>query len=55
MLTEPDTPLNDAYHVGSFDFLEFTNMQKKEHQPALKIDQLISNLKSKNLKIEDEE
>lgn len=52
-LTEPDTPLNDAYHVGSFKFTEKI-MGLKKLQEALTIEKQIQNLKSLNLAIKDE-
>ena len=54
MVTEPDTPLNDAYHVGSFNYRGFF-MQIKEHQPSMTIEEQIDNLKKIGLKIENEQ
>ena len=46
-LTEPNTPLNDADHVGSFNFKEKCQMgDMKQHQPPLTIEEQIENLKS---------
>lgn len=46
-LTEPNTPLNDADHVGSFNFMEKCQMgDMKQHQPPLTIGEQIENLKS---------
>ena len=46
-LTEPNTPLNDADHVGSFNFKEKCQMgDMKQHQPPLTIGEQIENLKS---------
>ena len=54
--TEPDTPLNDADHVGSFNFKEKCQMgDMKQHQPPLTIEEQIENLKSIGLVIKDEE
>ena len=42
MLTEPSTPLNDADHAGSSNYLEDTHFmgdELKKHQPALTIDE----------------
>ena len=55
-LTEPNTPLNDADHVGSFNFKEKCQMgDMKQHQPPLTIEEQIENLKSIGLVIKDEE
>ncbi len=54
LLTEPDTPLNDADHVGSFNFMEML-IVGKEHQNPLSVGEQIENLKSIGLTIEDEE
>ncbi len=55
-LTEPNTPLNDADHVGSFNFKEKCQMgDMKQHQPPLTIEGQIENLKSIWLVIKDEE
>lgn len=54
--TEPNTPLNDADHVGSFNFKEKCQMgDMKQHQPPLTIEEQIENLKSIWLVIKDEE
>lgn len=58
MLTEPSTPLNDADHAGSSNYLEDTHFmgdELKKHQPALTIDEQVENLKSIGLIIEDED
>ena len=47
-LTEPDTPLNDAYHVGSF-FWGAIKMQTKEQQPPLSVQEQIRNLQNNGL------
>lgn len=55
--TEPNTPLNDADHVGSFNFLgqeKFMGI-RKEHQPPMAIEEQICNLKEIGLIIKDEE
>lgn len=55
-LTEPDTPLHDAYHVGSFYFCEVYLMNEhnlKDQQPPLSIPEQIENLKELGLVIED--
>lgn len=55
-LTEPNTPLNDADHVGSFNFKEKCQMgDMKQHQPPLTIEEQIENLKGIGLVIKDEE
>jgi hypothetical protein len=55
-LTEPNTPLNDADHVGAFKFKEKCQMgDMKQHQPPLTIEEQIENLKSIWLVIKDEE
>ena len=54
-LTEPDTPLNNAYHVGSFNLLGVHRMVEKEHQAPLSVVDQIKNLVSLGLEIEDEE
>ena len=54
-MTEPDTPLNNAYHVGSFYFLRDEIMELKNQQNPLDIDGQINNLKSLGLIIEDED
>ena len=55
-LTEPNTPLNYADHVGSFNFKEKCQMgDMKQHQPPLTIEEQIENLKSIGLVIKDEE
>ena len=44
MLTEPSTPLNDADHAGSSNYLEDTHFmgdELKKHQPALTIDEQV--------------
>lgn len=56
ILTEPDTPLNDAYHVGSFNFMgRRLAMSLKHHQPPMTIEDQIKNLKSLGLIINDED
>lgn len=54
MSTEPDTPLNNAYHVGSFNFRSII-MPEKEHQAPLTVDEQIQNLCDLGLIIEDKE
>ena len=55
-LTEPNTPLNDADHVGSFNFMEKCQMgDMKQHQLPLTSEEQIENLKSIGLVIKDEE
>ena len=54
-LTEPDTPLNNAYHVGSFNLLGVQRMAEKEHQAPLSVENQINNLIDLGLIIEDEE
>ena len=54
-LTEPNTPLNDADHVGSFNFKEKCQMGDMKQQPPLTIEEQIENLKSIWLVIKDEE
>ena len=51
--TEPDTPLNNADHVGSFNFMG-KKMEKKTLPEPLDINDQIANLKSIGLIIEDE-
>ena len=53
-LTEPDTPLNNAYHVGSVILLGVQRMAEKEHQAPLSVEDQIKNLVSLGLTIEDE-
>ena len=53
-LTEPDTPLFDAYHVGSFNLLGVQCMTEKEHQAPSSVADQIKNLISLGLIIEDE-
>ena len=55
MLTEPDTPLNNAYHVGSFNLLGVSPMAEKEHQAPLTVEDQIQNLLDLGLTIEDQE
>ena len=53
---EPNTPLNDADHVGSFFNLEVGCVEDlKQHQPSMTIEEQIENLKSKGLMIADEQ
>jgi len=54
--TVPDTPLNDAYHVGSLNFRGIFLMQelKKQQQP-MTVDEQIINLREKGLFIENED
>jgi hypothetical protein len=52
----PDTPLNDAYHVGSFNFIGvFLMSELKAQQPPMTVDEQITNLREKGLIIEDED
>ena len=53
-LTEPDTPLYDAYHVGSFNLNGDDMENKKRQQDALDVASQIENLKSLNLIVSDE-
>lgn len=55
MATEPNTPLYDADHVGSFNFKEIFMGELKQHQPPMTIDEQIDNLKELGLLINDEE
>lgn len=55
MATEPNTPLYDADHVGSFNFKEIFMGELKQHQPSMTIDEQIDNLKELGLLINDEE
>ena len=53
--TEPNTPLNDADHVGSFNFKENICMGEfKRYQPPMTIDEQVENLKSIGLIVDDE-
>ena len=54
-LTEPDTPLNDADHVGSFNLYRSEKMELKKHQVLMTIDEQVENLKELGLVINDEE
>lgn len=55
-LTEPDTPLNDAYHVGSFNFMgRRLSMGLKQYQPPMTVEEQINNLKLLGLVIDDED
>lgn len=54
-LTEPDTPLNDADHVGSFNLYRSKKMELKKHQVPMTIDEQVENLKELGLVINDEE
>ena len=54
VITVPDTPLNDAYHVGSLNFRKKYGARKKQ-QAAITIDEQIENLNSMELTIDDEE
>lgn len=55
-LTEPNTPLNDADHVGSFNIKgEYCMGELKKHQPPMTIDEQIENLKNIGLIVDDEE
>lgn len=54
-ITEPDTPLNDADHVGSFNYMEFLLMDLKKQQSALTVEDQIKNLISLGLIVEDED
>ncbi len=53
MITAPDTPLNNAYQVGSFDFGEIYE-QSKKHSLPIGIYEQIENLKNLGLCIDDE-
>jgi len=54
--TVPDTPLNDAYHVGSFILRGVSLMAElKAHQPPMTVDEQIINLREKGLIIENED
>ena len=56
IITVPDTPLNDAYHVGSFNLERtYLMLELKEHQPPMTVDEQIANLQDKGLIIEDVE
>lgn len=55
MLTEPDTPLNNADHVGSFNLIGVQLVVEKEHQVPLSVEDQVKNLISLGLVIEDEE
>ena len=55
ILTEPDTPLNDADHVGSFNLYGSEKMELKKHQVPMTIDEQVENLKELGLVINDEE
>ena len=46
-LTEPDTPLNDADHVGSFNLYRSEKMELKKHQVPMTIDEQVENHKVK--------
>ena len=48
-----DTPLNDADHVGSFNFLGRLIWVWKKHESALTIEEQVNNLKSLNLIIKE--
>lgn len=52
-VTEPRTPLNNAYHAGSFNLRQKIKMAK-QHQPPLNVEQQIGNLKAVGLVIEKE-
>ena len=54
IVTEPDTPLNDADHVGSFNFKDIF-MELKKQQVPLTVEEQIENLYKLGLIIEDEE
>jgi hypothetical protein len=54
-LTEPNTPLNDADHVGSFNFRRKCMGGLKQHQDTMTIEEQIENLKEIGLIIADEE
>ena len=54
ILTEPDTPLNDADHVGSFNLYRSEKMELKKHQVPMTIDEQVENLKELGLVINDE-
>ena len=43
ILTEPDTPLNDADHVGSFNLYGSEKMELKKHQVPMTIDEQVEN------------
>ena len=51
--TEPDTPLNDADHVGSFNLYGSEKMELKKHQVPMTIDEQVENLKELGLVIND--
>ena len=55
MITEPDTPLNNADHVGSFNLLGVQLVIEKEHQEPLSIEEQVENLISLGLTVEDKE
>lgn len=54
ILTEPRTPLYNAYHARSFNYQDNLRMVKK-HQEPLGVLQQVENLKNLGLKIDDEE
>jgi abortive infection bacteriophage resistance protein len=54
-LTEPNTPLNDADHVGSFNFRRKCMGGLKQHQDPMTIEEQIKNLKKIGLIVADEE
>lgn len=54
LVTEPDTPLNNAYHVGSFNLYGVQVMIQKEQQAPLTIEEQLQNLRQLGLVIEDE-
>ena len=60
-LTEPNTPLNDADHVGSFNFIggfmnnNIQDKQLNKHQKPLTIEEQVQNLKDIGLIIQDED
>ena len=47
IITEPDTPLNDADHVGSFNLYGSEKMELKKHQVPMTIDEQVENHKVK--------
>ncbi len=53
MLTVPDTPLNNAYQVGSFDFWGNVVKTLKVHEAPITIDEQIKNLLDLGLVIDD--
>lgn len=54
-LTEPDMPLNDADHVGSFNLYGSEKMELKKNRVPMTIDEQVENLKELGLVINDEE